>query len=297
MPVLTDNTRGSLLMMASMASFTLNDTFMKALAGEVPLFQAIFLRGVATTLMMVGLALWTGALRPRLAPSDRWRVGLRTLCDIGATYFFLTALFNMPIANATAILQALPLTVTLAGALFMGEAVGWRRLSAILVGLFGVLLIVRPGLAGFNVFSVYVLIAVAFVTGRDLVTRGLSAHVPSLAVALAGSIGVTAFAAVAALGEDWVPVAPVATARLAGAAVLIIGGYLFSVMAMRVGEVAVVTPFRYTGLLWALVAGLVAFGDWPDPLTLVGSAIVVATGLYTFYRERQLAARLRARPG
>ena len=289
MAPISDNTRGALLMMASMAAFTLNDTFMKALSDELPLFQALVLRGLATSLLLLAIAPRLGGLKLDLPRRDWGIVAVRTVAEVGAAYFFITALFNMPIANATAILQVLPLTVTLAGALFLGEAVGWRRLTAILVGFAGVMLIVRPGAEGFTFYSVYVLIAVAFVTVRDLVTRRLSGGVPSVTVAFSAAVGVTAAAAVASLGVDWVPLSAAAAAKLAGASVLIIGGYMFSVMAMRVGEVAVVTPFRYTSLLWALVLGFVVFGDWPGPLTLLGGAIVVAMGIYTFYRERAVS--------
>lgn len=289
MATLTDNSRGALLMMASMAAFTLNDTFMKAASDQIPLFQALTVRGLVTTLLLFLVARAMGGLKLDLAPRDRWIVLLRTAAEVAAAWFFITALFNMPIANATAILQALPLAVTLAGALFLGEQVGWRRFSAILAGFFGVLLIVRPGAEGFTFYSVYALIAVLCVTVRDLVTRRLSAEVPSLTVAFAASAGVTLFGIAGSVAVPWAPFTPLALGQLALASGFIIGGYLFSVMAMRVGEVAVVSPFRYTALLWALVLGWIAFGEWPDPLTLTGGGIVVAMGVYTFYRERAAA--------
>jgi drug/metabolite transporter (DMT)-like permease len=291
LPPLSDNARGASLMMVSMASFTLNDVCMKALSDELPLFQALTLRGVATTLLLLVCARWLGTLRLDLPRRDWGLIALRTAAEIGAAYFFITALFNMPLANATAILQVLPLTVTLAGAVFLGEAVGWRRLAAILVGFLGVMLIIRPGAEGFTIYSVYALVSVGFVTLRDLTVRRLSTEVPSLTVALCASAGVAGFSALASLGVEWQPLSGKAALQLGGAAVLVIGGYLCSVMAMRVGEVAVVTPFRYTALLWALVLGFLVFGDWPAPLTLLGAAIVVAMGVYTFYRERALSRR------
>lgn len=290
MTPLSDNMRGAALMMGSMAAFTFNDACMKALSGEVPFFQALFLRGCGTVLLLLILSRATDALRPRLrlARRDWGRIALRTLAEIGAAYFFITALFNAPLANVTAIIQAIPLSVTLAGALFLGERVGWRRWSAILVGFAGVMLIVRPGTDGFTIHSVYALIAVGFVTLRDLATRRLSSSVPSMTVALSAAIGVTLFAGIGALGTDWAPMTATTSLQLAGATVFVIGGYLFSVMAMRVGEVAIVAPFRYTALLWALMLGAVVFRDWPSNLTLLGASIVVATGIYTFARERSL---------
>ncbi|SMO60236.1 S-adenosylmethionine uptake transporter [Thalassovita litoralis] len=290
---ISDNTRGAVLMMGSMAAFTLNDTFVKALAGEVPLFQLLVLRGVLTTLFSGVLAWKMGALHLRIPPRDRGLIVLRMIGEIGAAYFFLTALFNMPLANVTAILQSLPLLVTLCAALFFGEALGWRRITAILIGLCGVMLIVRPGAEGFNIYSVYALISVAFVVLRDLSTRRLSGATPSMMVTFATTFSVTLFFGAASVTVDWVPLNQTNTLLILGAAGMVMGGYVLSVMVMRVGEISFVAPFRYTGLIWALTLGWFVFGDWPRPLTLIGAAIVVGSGVFMLYRERQLAQRIR----
>ena len=280
-------------MSASMACFTVNDAMMKALGETIPLFQALFLRGCATTVLMLGLTVALGAFRLPPGRADRMWILLRTLCEIGAAWFFITALFHMPIANVTAVLQALPLTVTLAGALFLREPVGWRRMLAILVGLVGVMLIVRPGPEGFDIHAIYALIAVLCVTLRDIATRRISAGVPSLSVAWAGALGVTLFAGAGAAVTDWVPMGGREWALLAGCALFILVAYLMSVMVMRRGEIAFITPFRYTGLLWALLLGLLIFDEWPDALTLLGAAIVVATGIFTLWREARQRRRAR----
>lgn len=272
-----------------MASFTLNDAMLKTLSDEMSMFQAVFLRGIGSTVLLIALAAAMGLLRLRLSPRDRVMVAVRTVAEIGAAYFFITALFHMPLANANAIMQALPLAVTLAGAVFLREPVGWRRLSAILVGFVGVMLIVRPGAEGFSIYSVYALAAVLSVTVRDLSSRMVSAETPSMTVAIAASVGVLVFAGLGCLGETWQPVSTAGWAALLAASTFIVGGYLFSILTMRVGDIAFIAPFRYTSLLWALLLGLVVFGDWPDPLTLAGAAIVVATGIFTFHRERKLA--------
>jgi len=287
----SDNTRGALLMMGSMAAFTLNDACMKAVGEDLPLFQAIFLRGIATTILLVLLARAMGGLRFDLSRRDKTIVAIRSAAEVGAAFFFITALFNMPIANATAIIQTIPLAVTLAGALIYREPLGWRRFTAILVGFGGVLLIVRPGTEGFTVFSVYALVSVLFVTVRDLATRRLSSEVPSLTVAVSAAAGVAVFGGIGSLGSAWAPVTPLTAGLLAGASVFVIGGYLFSVMVMRVGDLSLVAPFRYTSLIWALLLGLVFFGDWPSLLTLAGAAIIAATGIYTLLRERHLKRR------
>ncbi len=285
---LSDNMRGAGLMMIAMAAFTLNDTAMKTLSGEVPLFQAIFLRGALTTLWLYLLGRAMGGLKFRLSRRDWGAISLRTFCEGAATFLFLTALFNAPIANVTAILQALPLTVALGAALFLGEPLGWRRIIAILVGFAGVLIIVRPGAEGFTVWSLYALAAVGFVTIRDLSVRRMSSHVPSLTVALVGAASITVAAGLISLYSGWVALSGGQVARLALASLFILAGYLSSVMTMRQGEIGFVAPFRYTGILWALVLGWVVFGDWPDNLTLLGAAIVVLMGLFTLWRERKV---------
>lgn len=292
--MLTDNTRGALLMMASMAGFTLNDTFMKALSDQMPLFQLIFLRGIVTTLAIGVMAWYVGALHLRIPAKDRVLITLRMLAEVGSAYFFLTALYNMPLANVSAIMQSLPLVVTLAAAMFFGEPLGWRRMTAILVGLCGVLLIVRPGTDGFTIFSVYALIAVGFVTLRDLLTRRVSGATHSMMVTFTTSFGLMLAFGMASLTVEWVPMDLYRSTMTLGAAVMVVFGYVFSVMVMRIGQISFVAPFRYTGLIWALVLGWLVFGDWPTPLTLLGAGIVVGSGVFTLYREGQLNRRIAA---
>ncbi len=288
---ISDNMRGAFLMMGSMVAFTVNDAFLKAVSDELPLFQALFLRGIGTVVCLIILAHVLGQFRLSFGAKVWALIGLRSAAEVLAAIFFLTALFNMPLANVTAVLQALPLTVTLAGAVFLGEAIGWRRMLAILVGFSGVFLIVRPGAEGFNVYSLYALAAVGCVTLRDLVVRRMPRDVPSVMVGLVAAVAVMVFGGVACLTEDWAPVTTVAAAQLGGAMVAIVFGYVFSVAAMRGGDLGFVAPFRYAGLIAALILGWLVFAEWPDAVTLTGAAIVVATGLFTLLRERHTARR------
>ena len=290
----SENLTGALLMMGSMAAFTFNDAMIKSLSGTLPLFQVMFLRGMLTTLLVAIIAWRTGALARRLPRADRWPVVWRIVGEIGSAYFFISALFNMPIANISAIMQALPLAITLAAAIVFREPVGWRRMVAILAGFVGVMLIVRPGTEGFTIYSVYGLLAVGFVTLRDLATRRLSRDVPSVLVTLITSAAIMMVFGLASLPQGWAPVEARSALLIGGAAVMLIGGYLFSIMVMRTGEISFVAPFRYTSLLWALLLGWVVFGDWPHPVTLAGAAIVVASGVFTLYREAQVSRRARA---
>lgn len=283
---MTDNTRAILLMNVAMLAFTLNDACMKAVSETLPLFQAIFLRGVATTLALLGLAAMQGQLRFVPGPGDRARIGWRTLAEVVSTATFLLALTHMPIANLSAIMQALPLAVTLGAALWFGERLDAARLLAIMVGFAGVLLIIRPGTEGFDRWALLGLASMAFVTLRDLMTRGLSRSVPSSAVAVWAALAVAVMGGVVTLQQGWQTVSLAQATLLAGATVNLIIGYLTVVMVMRVGDIGVVAPFRYMALLWAILIGAGVFGAWPDGLTLIGSAIVVASGLFTLLADR-----------
>lgn len=286
---MTPNVWGAGLMIASMACFTLNDTLVKLTDGALPLGQLLTLRGVFSVLLIYVLARSLGGVRLDLGCRNWGLVGLRSVAEIGAAYFFITALLNLPLANVTAILQVLPLTVTLGAAIVFREAVGWRRALAIAVGFCGMLLIVRPGPEGLSIWSLYAVMAVICVTVRDLATRKLSVDVPGMTVTLAAAVAVLVFFGLYSTGETWQPVTLELWLLLAGASILIFGGYYFSVQVMRTGEISFIAPFRYTGLIWALVLGWFVFGEWPSALTLLGAAIVVGMGLFSLYRERQLA--------
>jgi drug/metabolite transporter (DMT)-like permease len=277
-------------MLASMMGFSTNDAMMKSLAGELSLEQAVFLRGILASVLIGGLAWSQGALPYRPAGRDVRQVVLRSVGEIAGTVCFLTALFHMPIANASAILQSLPLAVTLAAALVFGEPVGWRRYLAIGVGFAGVLIIVRPGSEGFNAYALWALLAVGFIVLRDLSSRRMSPGAPALAVVLYTTLALTTAAGLATLAGAWQPVELWHLAVLLVAAICLLVAYIFAFLAMRIGDIGFVQPFRYALLLWAIVLGIVMFGEWPDLWMFVGSAIVVATGLFTFYRERRLAA-------
>jgi len=290
MPTLSDNMRGAFFMMGAMGAYTVNDAFMKVVAADLPLFQAIMLRGIGAVICLILLSRLMGQLRFDLPRRDWWWIALRSACEMAGTYFFITALLHMPIANISAIMQVLPLSVALAAALFLREPLGWRRLTAIFAGFIGVLLIIQPGGAAFNSFSIYALITVGCITLRDLTVRRMSPNVPPLLVALAAAIWVAVLGIVGAAATTWAPMTVVAGLQLGGATIFLIFGYIFSVMAMQRGEISFIAPFRYTSLLVALVLGVIIFGEWPDALTLIGAGIVVATGLFTLYRQAQLRA-------
>lgn len=278
-------------MTGGMCAFTVNDAFMKSLSGDISLFQAVLLRGIVAIICLTIMCRVMDQLHFNLPRRDWGLILLRTLGEVGGTYFFLTALFHMPIANVSAILQALPLAVSLAATLFLGEALGWRRFAAIAIGFVGVVLIIQPGGADFSSYSIYALIAVACITLRDLAVRRMSVQVPVGFVALIAAIGVTALGAIGSLFITWQPMSATSAMQIGGATICLMFGYIFSVSAMRSGEISFVAPFRYTSLLVALILGMAVFNEWPNVLTVLGASIVVATGLFTLWRERRLRIR------
>ena len=291
--ILSDNMRAALMMALSMTAFTVNDALMKLAAPNLPFFQQIVVRGVLITFGLFILSAFWGHLGHRPSRKDRALTALRTCAEMFSTIFFLTALFSIPLANLSAILQSLPLTVTLAAAIFFGEPVGWRRFVAIGIGFVGVTIIIRPGIDGFSVYSLYGVAAVIGVTFRDLASRRLSNTIPSSRVALSAALGVTVMAGIGSLvmREQWVALAIREWVLIGGASVCLMAGYISAVGAMRLGEIGFVAPFRYTSLLVALFLGYVLLDEWPDGWTLFGAGIVVATGLFTLYRERKNALK------
>ncbi len=288
---LSPNLQGALFMMGSMAGYTFNDALVKVAAADLPLFQVVLLRGILTTLMMFALAWAMGMRRVWIPRGDFWPVVWRTAAELAAMVAFLTALLHLPLANATAVLAALPLTVTLAGAVFLGEPVGWRRMAAILIGFVGVMLIIQPGTDGFNAYSLLAFLSVILITIRDIYTRQFSNDVPSLLVACITAFAVTVVGAVAMIGREWVDITPQSSFAIAGAAIFILAGYLFSIVVMRVGDIGFVAPFRYSSLIWALILGWFLLGEWPNVFTQIGALIVAGTGVYTLYREQMVVEK------
>jgi drug/metabolite transporter (DMT)-like permease len=294
--------RGALLMSVSMAGFLFNDTIVKVLADSLNIGQIMLLRGILATALLTGLACWLGALRPLRLALNRMFI-LRVIGETGGTVTFLLALRHIPIANASAILQALPLAVTMGAALFLSEPVGWRRWAAIAVGFTGVMIVVRPGMDGFSSYSILVLGTVFFAALRDIATRLIPGDVPSLYISAvtAPIVGLVGLAMMFPMG-GWQPVTPDQTGLLLAAAVFLIIGYQCIILAMRSGDISFVAPFRYTNLLWAMLVGFLVFGDVPDVFMIVGATIIVVSGIYTLYRERKrdvepIAAEVPTRPG
>lgn len=285
-----DNLRGAALMTLSMVVFTCNDTVIKFVVQDdgMPLYQAVTLRGLFVMLALFVVSQRGGGLRLRLDQASRGPMALRVFGEVASTILFLNALTNMAIGDVSAVMQALPLTVMLGAALFFGETLGWRRTMAVLIGLAGVLLILRPGSGAFGIWSVVALGAMLMVTLRDLSTRSFGRHVTSETIAFYAAVAVTLTGLALSLPAGWIMPSLNQILLLALGAGFLTVGYVTAVSAMRIGEISAVAPFRYTSLVAAIIMGLIVFGEWPDMWTWIGSGLVVGAGIYTIWREARL---------
>ena len=273
-------------MIFSTLAFVLNDGLMKIILIELSVYQAIFLRGMITIPIMSIMALRTGGIFFKSSRRDKKIILARVAAEVLATFCFLTALRHMPLGNVTAILQAVPLFVTIAAVLFLNDTLGWRRWIAVTAGFCGVLVIARPGLEGFSIYSLWALGAVICVTVREIATRQLSEDIPSLPVALMTAIAICGFGAINLTRQNWVALEATHLGYLTVAGIAIVGGYLFSVMAVRIGDISFVSQFRYTGMIWAVALGFLIFGDRQDLASILGAIIIIIAGVYLLHRER-----------
>lgn len=283
---LSPNLTGSLFMAGAMAGFSVTDAISKFLLPQMNFGQLVLLRGIVAIALISALAAHRGALRPLrilFVPP----VALRIVGEVGGTILFLLAITHLPLANVAAIILSLPLAITLGAVLMFGERVGWRRWLAIAAGFIGVLIIVRPGAAGFNQFTLLALGSVAFYALRDLATKQIPADVPALFVTLLTTISMTVVGGLLMMPlGGWATPSGSALVLLTAAAVLVLIGYQCVIIALRAGEISAVAPFRYTQLLWAMGLGYLIFGDIPDGPMVLGAAVIVGSGLYAFHRER-----------
>lgn len=288
------NLRGIGLMILAMAAFAVTDAIIKALGGMLPPGQVLMMIGAGSAAVF---AAWARLRGERLFDGrllGRWLIARNTGELVGSTGFLL-ALVLAPLSTVSAILQATPLVVALGAALVLGERVGPYRWAAIFVGLCGVLLVIAPWDADFVPSSLLALLAVAGLATRDLATRRVRGTLPVAVLAAWGVVMVVPSGAVLlALGPTG-PVAPSPAAWGLVAAGIATGclAYWAIIGAMQAGDVGVVTPFRYTRIVFALILAMIFFGERPGATVFLGAAIIVASGLFTLWREQ----RRRRAPG
>ena len=274
-------------MMISMSAFVLNDAFVRLAGDTLPLGQILFLRGLITTVILMAFAWNVGIFAMKVRQTDKLKIFFRSLTEALTAYFFLTAVMNMPFANVTAILQILPMTVTLAAAFIFKEKVGVFRITLIVVGFLGVILIINPSVNGFNIYSSYALIAVVLITLRDLITRRLSDEVHTLLPTLSASFGVLLFSVPLMMTASFQPLSVESSFFIFLAAFFIIFGYYSAVLVMRSGEISFISPFRYSAIIFALILGFFLFDETPDNYAAFGIIVVIVSGILLLYRNER----------
>jgi drug/metabolite transporter (DMT)-like permease len=279
------NRRGILTMTGAMVFFVINDALVKWVSTDLPTPQLIFVRGVMTTALLLALAAWMGQLRLWRSALTR-SVPTRALVDSLASFTYLTAMFHMPLGNATAINLAGPLFLTMLAVFFLHERVSLGRWALILLGFAGVLLVVQPRAGEFNSYAWLCLLAAMLHAGRDFLTRLVPAQVPSLLITLSTAMMVTLLAGVWSMFEPWRAMSTTHIGQLFAAAMCLAAGYHLLTLSMRWGDMSVIGPFRYSGLLMALLLGYLMWGDVPNGLAWCGIALVVAAGLGLLQAER-----------
>ncbi len=284
-----DNLRGTVLMVVSMALFAVEDVFLKLAAAQMPVGQVLMIFG-AFGLLGFGLLVRGRGQRFFDPAMLNKALALRALGEAMGRLGYTLAIALTPLASAAAILQATPLVVVLGAALVFGERVGWRRILAVLGGFAGVLMILRPGFEGFMPASLWAVFGMFGLALRDLATRAAPPALSHLQLGFWGFAVLlpTGAAMLAVSGGAVVPAAGIVGALALGA-VVGVAAYTAVIAAMRTGEISAVTPFRYSRILFAIILGILVFGEWPDGMTLAGAAVVVGCGIYTVLRERRLA--------
>ena len=282
------NMIGSAWMIAAMACFAIEDALLKAASVAIPIWQILILFGVGGTLIFAGVARARGT---RLMQPDVFSTPMkvRAVFEILGRLFYILAIALTPLSSATVILQATPLVVVAGAALFFGETVGWRRWSAIVVGMVGVVLIIQPTGDSFSVLSMLAVLGMLGFAGRDLASRAAPASLGTEVLGFYGFLCVVVAGIAFYFWED-APMAALTThtcLHIAGAVVLGAIAYASLMKAMRTGEVSAVTPFRYSRLLFGIGLGVFLFGETLDGTMWIGSALIVASGLYILWRGKR----------
>ena len=267
------------------ACYVVSDVFMKYVSREIDLYQITFLRGLLVTLILLVFCLILKVSLKIPNNKDKIIILVRSVFEVLMIYSFLTALFNMNIANANAVLQLIPLVVLFGSFLFLGKQLKQNEIIAVFFGLIGAIIVIRPGASDFNFYSIFALLAVASMSVRDLVTVNLNKKIPSLLVAFYSSLLITIVSFL--LSSEKVSFMELKNPMfIFYSAVLVSIGYIAAVAAMRFGEVTFVSPFRYTALLWAIVLGFLFFSEIPKLTTIFGGLIIIFAGIYLVYNEK-----------
>jgi drug/metabolite transporter (DMT)-like permease len=276
--------RGIVLMLAALAFFSCSDAASKLMTATLPAVEVAWLRFCVFTLLMLGTAVGTRqahALRSKRPILQT----LRGLGVLGSSIFFIMGLAFLPMAEATAIAFISPMIVTALSIPFLGEVVGWRRWSAVMVGLLGVLIVVRPGAGAFDPAAILPILSAASWAVALVVTRKMSgSDGPLVSLTYAAVVGLLVTSALVPF--TWVMPGwrEVGLGLVTGVASTV--AQWLVVLAFQQARASVLAPFSYSQLVWSGLLGYVIFGNVPDEWTLVGASVIIASGLYTAHRER-----------
>lgn len=281
-----DNIRGAAFMVFSMLCFAIEDGLIKLLADDLPIGQILSVICAGGLIMFLGWSLIKGDALWQPGYLDA-KVLMRSACDVAGSVMFVTSLTLIPLTTASAVIQATPLVVAMGAALFLGQGIGWRRWMAIIVGFIGVLIIIRPGMEGFVPATLLAVGGMLGLAGRDLFTRGLTVHLtgPQLATHTFALIIPAGILLMFFQGQSAVIPDARQSLILFGAVIIGMVAYLAIVAATRGGNAGIISSFRYSRMIFALIIGYLMFLEVPDAATLFGAATIIASGIYTLWRE------------
>jgi drug/metabolite transporter (DMT)-like permease len=284
----SDSLKGIFAMIVAALLLTLNDATSKWLMESYPVWQVLSIRQIFSLLLIVTYIHFVVGWRA-VKVTNRQGMALRSLFFVATTGTILVSFSLLPLALVTAIAFSSPLFVVAFSHLFAIEKVGPRRWLAVLAGFIGVLLIVRPGGGGFELVLILPLFAAFFAGCRDVITRGLSRTESSISILLWSNLAVIACALTVTSFQGWQAITGTAVLLLMLNGALNAGAHFLIIEALRLGEASLVAPFRYSGLIWATMLGLVIWGDFPDSWTLAGAGMLVASGVYIIERSPRTA--------
>lgn len=279
------NRRGIIALLMAISLFVGSDTLMKLAREIYPAGQAIALRAIFAITAGVVLVFLFREER-LLGKSLKPYVLLRGVIEGIVALTFMWSLGKLPLANITAILMASPIIIVVMAVLLGIENVGWRRSLAVLVGFLGVLLVIRPAPENFDIPAIVALISAVLVAARDLLTRKIGSDIPATVVTLSTTVVVGAASLALGFFETWQPAWRLETLYLAVAAVLVTIGSVLTVIAFRSADIGVISGYRYSVVVFAVLVGYLVWGDMPDTWALAGITLIVASGLYTLHRQR-----------
>ncbi len=285
--------RGILLMLSGGAFLTANDAVLKWLTAGYPVGQLMFVRGLFVFIPILVFVYFFGGFQSLKVKNPKVHA-FRGLLVIAGTFQFVTGLKYLPIADCIAIAFAGPLFVTALAPAMIGEKVGWRRWSAVLAGFAGVLIILRPGTEAMHAAALLPLGAAFTGSLRDLLTRAMASRETSNAMLATTTLAVTLAGLATYPFTEWAPVKTEDMGLMLLSGCLLGGAHWLIIESFRFGEAALLSPFKYTNLIFAVALGYVIWGDLPDQWTWVGTAVVIVSGLYILHREarvRQVAGK------